>query len=174
MCIYNNTYKHTYIFHSYFYMKNGVDVTRCRLGEDGNFINNHHSQALASESLRHSSSILYAPTTLYFQYAFPPLGSSKSPWDKGRDFYLHFADEWINSYRKELTCPKAQLVSGRAESRILIAWDFKEIQSREGGLTRPSALAQVSAQPPPPCGMEAKGTFTFRMPSCFISMTWRV
>lgn len=85
-----------------------------------NFLNNHHSEVLQNPS--GTAVAFYTHLLLYnFQSNFPSLGSSQAPRDKGRYLYLHFADEWIGSQRKELTCPKTQLVRGRAESGLLIA-----------------------------------------------------
>ena len=142
-------------------------------GRTVNFIDNHRSQVLTSESLRNSSSILHTSITLYLQSTWPSLGSSLAPKAKVHIFYLHFAGEGISSQIKEMTCPEFQLVP--AESRILMFW----VSSKR---PRPG---KVGSQSPPPCPEPllsslsslwggSKGTFTFRMPSCFISITWRV
>lgn len=139
-----------------------------------NFIDNH-CQVPTSESLRNTSGILYTFITLYLRSTWPSLGSSLVPKTKVEVFYPRFAGDGVYSQRKEPTCPEFQLGCGRAEPRILMFWV---------SLKRPRP-GKVGSQDPPLCpepllsllsslGAGSKGTFTFRMPSCFISITWRV
>lgn len=109
--------------------------------------------------------------TLYFPRNFLSLGF----WDKQRSRFLSPFYRWMNWFAEKGT-DLPQVSEGQWQSLV---WNphwlslFKEIQSRKVCSQGPQ-LARASPRLPPSSVMDSMGTFTFRMPSCFISITWRV